>query len=496
MKKVVIIWAWPWGLSSAMILASRWYDVEIYEKNSEVWWRNNFVQLWDYKFDLWPTFLMYLKALEDVFKLSNEDLFKYLDITQLDPLYRLSFWVNDDFFPRAKIEDTKWEIAKKYPNDLKNFDKYITKEWKKLNAMLPCLEVPYLKITSFFTKRFLKAFFRLDLLKTLYQRLDSYFLNENLKIAMTFQAKYLWMSPWKCPASFTILSYLEHKMWIFHVKWWLNKISKVMSEIIQKKGWKIHLNSLVKEIIIENNEAKWIILDSWEKIFWDYVIINSDFAYSMKNLIKNEHRKKYTDKNLEKKDFSCSTFMIYLWLDKVYENLNHHNVIFNSDYKTYVDKIVNFQDFGEEFSFYVHNPSLIDETLAPKWHSSLYILIPTPNNKSNIDWEEKKDVIENKIFDVLSQRFWINDIRNHIKQKLIITPNDWENKYNIHLWAVFNLSHSLNQMLYFRPHNEFEDVKNIYLVWWWTHPWSWLPTIYESWRISAELIIKNNFWKY
>lgn len=38
--------------------------------------------------------------------------------------------------------------------------------------------------------------------------------------------------------------------------------------------------------------------------------------------------------------------------------------------------------------------------------------------------------------------------------------------------ATFNLAHSLDQMLYFRPHNEFECVKNCYLVGGGTHPGS------------------------
>jgi|GEM_PF-5056433 len=46
-------------------------------------------------------------------------------------------------------------------------------------------------------------------------------------------------------------------------------------------------------------------------------------------------------------------------------------------------------------------------------------------------------------------------------------------------------------MLYFRPHNKFQEFKNCYLVGGGTHPGSRLPTIYESGRISANLIIQD-----
>lgn len=43
-------------------------------------------------------------------------------------------------------------------------------------------------------------------------------------------------------------------------------------------------------------------------------------------------------------------------------------------------------------------------------------------------------------------------------------------------------------MLYFRPRNQFEEVGHVYLAGGGTHPGSGLPTIYESARISSDLI--------
>jgi phytoene desaturase len=63
---------------------------------------------------------------------------------------------------------------------------------------------------------------------------------------------------------------------------------------------------------------------------------------------------------------------------------------------------------------------------------------------------------------------------------------------NIQFGATFNLAHSLNQMLYFRPRNKFEELNNCYLVGGGTHPGSGLPTIYESGRIAANLIARRH----
>ena len=78
-----------------------------------------------------------------------------------------------------------------------------------------------------------------------------------------------------------------------------------------------------------------------------------------------------------------------------------------------------------------------------------------------------------------------------IRFERIVTPDDWDSKYEIHQGATFNLAHSLDQMLHLRPHNRFEDVDGIYLVGGGTHPGSGLPVIFESARISTRLLLAD-----
>ncbi len=46
-------------------------------------------------------------------------------------------------------------------------------------------------------------------------------------------------------------------------------------------------------------------------------------------------------------------------------------------------------------------------------------------------------------------------------------------------------------MLYFRPHNRFDDVEGVYLVGGGTHPGSGLPVIYEGARITVDLLLRD-----
>ncbi|KNY29898.1 phytoene desaturase family protein [Pseudobacteroides cellulosolvens] len=489
-KKVVIVGAGPGGLSAGMLLAYNGYDVHIYEKKDCVGGRNGKIVLGDFKFDIGPTFLMLPKILEDIFSFTGRDINSYLELIPIDPFYRLRFRGQVDFLPSFNKDYTVKQIEKLFPGDEGGYIEFMDREKLKFEKLFGCLKIPYHSFIHFLRPQFLKAIPKFDLTKTLHSKLSEYFKYEDMRIAMTFQSKYLGMSPWTCPGAFTILSYIEHKMGIFHPIGGLFKISEAMAKVIDEEGGKIHLSKAVKEIIVEKGTAKGLELMDGEKVMADYVIINADFAHAMTNIVDKRNRKKYTDKDLESRDYSCSTFMLYLGLNKKY-HINHHNIIFANDYKKNVNDIAELKVLSDDPSFYIQNASVIDPTLAPEGKSALYVLVPVPNNSSGIDWKKEKERFRRLVIDKIKEKTELKDIEEHIEVEKIITPHDWEHEYGVYKGATFNLSHKLSQMLYFRPHNKFQEFKNCYLVGGGTHPGSGLPTIYESGRISANLIMQD-----
>ncbi len=348
--------------------------------------------------------------------------------------------------------------------------------------------VPYLSPMDYLKPNFLKAIPYLDAFKSLHDVLGGYFKEEDLKLSFTFQAKYLGMSPWIAPGTFSIISYLEHKYGVYHVEGGLNRLSKVLRELIEKRKGKIHLDSAVKRVLFEDKKAIGVELEDGTSYMADHIILNADFASAMKKIIPEKIRDKYSDKNLEKKRYSCSTFMLYLGVNKIYKNIPHHSIVFAKDYKKNVDKISEYKSVGGDFSFYIQNPSVSDENLAPKDKSAVYILVPVANNKSKIDWQLEKDDFVQLLLDKVEKIGEFRGIRNHIEEMKVITPIDWEEHYDVYNGAVFNLSHDLGQMLWLRPRNKLEGYENLFLVGGGTHPGSGLPTIYASARIVADLI--------
>ena len=491
-KKVIIVGAGPGGLAAGMLLSNKGYELDIVERKEEVGGRNCPVRLGDFTFDLGPTFFLMINVLQEIFASTGRKMEDYVVLQEIDPLYRLKFSEDVVFHPSRRDQDyMKEQMEAWIPGSYQGYQKYLEREKKKFETIIPCLRVPYHSLGDYLSWQFIRSLPFLDGHISLYKELGKYFPEPDMRVAFSFQAKYLGMSPWSCPGTFSILSFIEHSGGVYHVKGGLNQLSQGMAKVVREDGGRIHTNTPVKRILTENGTAVGVELESGENLTSDYVVINADFAYAMDNLVEGRIRKKYTRDRLLQKKYSCSTFMLYLGVDKVYD-IPHHNIIFAEDYKRNIDEIADLMVLSKDPSFYLQNASVTDDTLAPPGKSAIYVLVPTPNNKSKIDWERSSEPFKELILDLMEKRAGLKDLREHIEVMKIITPLDWQREENVFLGATFNLAHTLGQMLSFRPHNRFEEIKNCYLVGGGTHPGSGLPTIYESGSISAKLIMEQD----
>ena len=491
-KKIVIIGAGPGGLTAGMLLAHRGFEVHLFEKENVVGGRNAAITTEGFSFDIGPTFLMMKFILDEVFRDTKRKSSDYLEFIKLSPMYRLFF--KDKTIDMVDDQQKMRElIIKHFPGNEQGYEKFLQREKIRYDKMYPCLQQPYLTVQSMWNQDLLKAYPHLSLHKSMYNVLADYFKDEYLRIAFTFQSKYLGMSPWNCPAAFMIIPYVEHVFGVYHVTGGLSKISESMAEVIKEEKGKIHFNKPVKELLLAGKKVEGVKLENGEEILADEVVINSDFGYSMSNLVPTKNQKflkRWNKKKIHKKQFSCSTFMIYLGIDKLYD-LPHHSIIFSEDYQKYIKDVSQHQNPSDDLSFYIRNASINDKTIAPKGKSNIYILVPVTNNKGNFNWQENKQQFRNKVINAIKEKTSLKDIDQHIVFEKIITPDQWEKDYNIFLGATFNLGHNISQMLYMRPHNQFAELDHCYLVGGGTHPGSGLPTIYESGRITANLISKK-----
>lgn len=487
MKKIAIIGAGPGGLAAGMLLSKQGYQVDIYEKDAYVGGRSQPLFLGDFKFDTGPTFFMFKEILEEVFEKSGYMLDKEIEFIKLDPLYRLVF--NDVVLEPTMDPNENYKMYENYHKGTGDaYLKWRVIQEEKFKRLTPLLKRPFSSLFDYIKKDTFHALPIIGPFKSIYQSLYKLDQTGPFIHSLSFQSKYLGMSSYQAPSAFSFLSYLEHGYGLYHVKGGLNVIHEKMRELIIKNKGNVYVNIPVEKVLVKDKKAYGIKVRG-KDLAYDDVVVNADFSYAVNHLFDDRDLRKYKSSKLDKKEYSVSTMNIYLGLDKVFD-IAHHEVVFSDDYETYLDNLLK-GEFTKDLSYYIHNPSVTDEKMAPKEKSALYILAPIPNLRSDQHWDEYQKEVEQLIYASIKQKLNI-DLVPHIVLKKIITPKDWESDYNVHIGAVFNLSHKLNQMMYYRPHNQFEDIKHVYLVGGGTHPGSGLPTIYQSALIVSDLLKKRD----
>jgi phytoene desaturase len=473
-----------------MLLARAGVDVQIVEKQPFVGGRTSAVETDDgYRFDRGPTFFLYPQVLAEIFRAVGRDLFQDVPMLRLDPQYRLLFGAGGQLDATPNIERMRAAVAQLSPADADAVPKFMAQTREKFARFKPALQSSFDSLSDVLSWSMIKLLPVLRPWASVDQELQRYFQDPRLRLAFSFQSKYLGMSPFRCPSLFSILSFLEYEYGVWHPLGGCHAVSHKMAEVAEDLGVKISLGEGVEELLFTGDRATGVrtASDIYEA---DAVVINADFARAMTKLVPDRLRKRWTNRKLAKKKFSCSTFMLYLGLEGRYEDWPHHTIYIARDYERNLREIETEHVLSSDPSVYVHNPSILDPSLAPPGHSSLYVLVPVTHQHANVDWERERAPFRAQVLQQL-ERLGLADLRQRIRYEKILTPADWDQGHDIHLGATFNLTHSLDQMLHLRPHNRFEDLPGVYLVGGGTHPGSGLPVIYESARISSRLLLQD-----
>ncbi|MDE3103882.1 MAG: phytoene desaturase [Acidobacteriota bacterium] len=493
-QHVVIIGAGPGGLAAAMLLAKSGVKVTIVEKRNHVGGRTATMQQDGYRFDIGPTFFLYPQVLREIFNAVGHNLDAEVPMQRLDPQYRLIFGAGGELLATPDPARMKQAIAQLSPQDAEAFDAFMVRNRKKLDRFKPFLQTPFERWSDLAKAEFLKLLPMVAPWRSLDDDLRRHFKDERIRLGFSFQSKYLGMSPFRCPSLFSILSFLEYEHGVFHPTGGCGAVTQAMAGIAREMGVTIHLDEPVEKVLLENGRARGV-QTTTRRLDADAVIVNADFAEAMRKLVPNRVRHKWSDATIARKDFSCSTFMMYLGVEGRYDHVAHHTIYLADNYKENLKDIETRHCLTENPSFYVQNASVTDPTLAPDGHSTLYVLLPVTHlakskDGSMVDWSQQTRNFRQQALRQL-EKIGITDLEQRIRTERIFTPSTWQSEFALFKGATFSMAHSLQQMLHLRPHNRFEDVEGMYLVGGGTHPGSGLPVIFESARITSRLLLED-----
>ncbi|QGU96188.1 phytoene desaturase [Clostridium bovifaecis] len=494
-KSVAIIGSGIGGLSTAVRLLSKGYDVKVYEKEKTIGGKTNQLIHHPFTFDLTASILMNREIYEEVFYYAHLNYKDYIEFIKVDPIYR-------SFYPDGTFYDFSSDLVSLIKNlesisieDAIGYIKFLSEVYERYiiandHFLQRSFENPFdfFKISSLVNALKTKAF------STSHQLISEYIKDEKLQKFLCYQSLYVGISPYEGPSIYTLVPVISQLYGLWHLKGGMYSYVKALEKALYQLGGVIETNYAVDEIIISDDRAIGIKSKENGAVFADIVISNADFPYTMDTLLKSDiHKGKYTTSKLSDLKYTCSTFIIYLGLKKKYPQLSVHNLYLNVDFKKNIDSAFTGH-LPINPSFYIYCPTKVDDSMIVSDGECISIVVRVPNLFfRNITWNENTvKFMRNQTITALKNISGLEDIEENIIYENYLTPQNLKDSFNSHGGTAFGLSPTLTQTNYFRPHLKSDNVKNLYFVGSSVHPGPGVSIVLLSSKLVVQEILKNN----
>lgn len=489
-KKVAVIGSGFGGLSAAIRLQAAGMEVKIFEKRDLPGGRAYVYKDKGFTFDAGPTVITAPECLEELFSLSGKKMSDYVEMIPITPFYRLLWDDGYKFDYSNNAEELYAQIEKKSPVDVDGYKKFLeySKEvfeegYTKLAA------TPFLHIWSMV--KVSPQLLKLGAYRSVYSTICRFVKDEHLRQAFSFHSLLVGGNPFSTSSIYTLIHFLERNWGVFFPKGGTGALVQGLVRYFQELGGVISCENEVTEILTSNGKITGVKTVQGETWQCDAVVSNGDVVHTYKDLLKKEPRAEKTSQALQNKHFSMSLFLIYFGTKKKYPHLAHHNVLFGPRYKELLEDIFKNGTLPDDFSLYLHVPSLTDPDLAPPGHECFYVLAPVGHlGMLDIDWEKEGPVYADKILKYMEEKY-MPGLRENIVTQRIFTPKDFESQLNSFHGSAFSLEPRLTQSAYFRHHNRDGQIEGLYFVGAGTHPGAGVPGVVNSAKATAGLMIQD-----
>lgn len=496
MKKVIIIGAGLGGLAAACRLAKSGFSVTVLEKNESVGGKVNSVEASGYKFDTGASLITLPQIFEELFEFCGKRFEDYLTFEKLDPICRY-FWSDGTVFDASQnLEKTEEQIAKIAPEDVGNFRKYTADARAKYEiAWRTFLSKSLNELPELLTAKNIPDLLKISSLKTLDKHNAKFFKSEKMRQLFNRFATYNGSSPYKVPATFALIPFVEFGFGAWYARGGIYEIPKALEKLASELGVEFLFDADVEKILIKNKKAIGVKLknelDDEDFLFADIVISNADAVITYRELIEEKDRKSFPDKKLEKREPSSSGFVLLLGAKKKFPQLAHHNIFFSDDYKTEFRHIFDVRIPTPHPTIYISASSVTDETQAPKDSENLFVLVNVPFMRWQVNWqfeaEPYRDVVVGKL-----EKFGLENLSKSIEFENIITPEDFEYKYRANKGSIYGVSSNGILSAFRRIPNKSKDIENLYFTGGATHPGGGMPLVLLSGKMAADLIFQKS----
>ena len=474
------------GLAAAIRLGAKNYRVTVLERLEQPGGRAGVFRQDGFVFDAGPTIVTAPFLLEELWALCGRRMADDVELRPNDPFYRIRFHDGAVFNYNGDPAAMRAEVARFSPADVPGYDRLMARSGDIFRIAFTGLgDQPFGRWTTM--ARALPDLLRLGAWRSVHGLVSRFIRDERLRTVFSFHPLLVGGNPFSASAVYGLIAFLEREWGVHSVTGGTGQLVAGLVRLLQSQGGTLRCHADVAEILVERGRASGVRLQSGEAVHADLVVSNADAAATYRTLVAPRHRRRWTDRRIDRARHSMSLFVWYFGTRRRYEDVAHHTILLGPRYRELLADIFGRHKLAEDFSLYLHRPTATDPSLAPPGHDTFYVLSPVPHLASGTDWTTAAEPYRAAIERELS-RTVLPDLADQVVSSRMMTPLDFRDRLLSHRGAAFGMEPLLRQSAWFRPHNCSEDIAGLFLVGAGTHPGAGLPGVLCSAKVLDRLV--------
>ncbi|WP_375398207.1 phytoene desaturase [uncultured Sphingomonas sp.] len=489
MKRAAVIGAGFGGLALAIRLQSAGVATTIIEGRDKPGGRAYFWEKDGFVFDAGPTVITDPACLKELWALSGQDIATDIELMPVMPFYRLNWrdgtnfdYSNDDVQLRAEIARLDTDDIAGYARFLEYSAGVFHEGYEKLG------HVAFLDFASMIKAA--PSLMKYQAWRSVYSVVSGFVKNEKLRQALSFHTLLVGGNPMTTSSIYALIHKLERDGGVWFARGGTNKLIAAMVALFERLGGTLRLGDPVARIETLGDRVTGVTTAAGWTTEADAVATNADVMHTYRDLLGGSRSAQRAAGRLARKRWSPSLFVVHFGIKGTWPGIPHHMILFGPRYQGLLADIYDHGVLAEDFSLYLHHPTVTDPSMAPEEHSTFYALAPVPHQgKFPMNWDEITPILEKRILDEIGHRL-IPDIHDRIVTKFSYAPSDFARDLNAHVGSAFSLEPILTQSAYFRVHNRDPQIDNLYFVGAGTHPGAGIPGVVGSAKATAALMLE------